>query len=1238
MPGKPYIKTGNSTWTKVKRIYIKSGGQTWAPVRKAYIKVRESGSVSGRWAKFYDTTSNRPFIEGNDRPKIRLNTFRTNSTYDPTGTANDPVNPVVEAPPVQQMGPPTTTPTSGWPSGTIGNHLWGYDGDWKSGNGSAITYTYQWLYNLSGDRNDNTFDPAFSPAYSSTTNASNTSSTGRADMLTNNSTYLGRGFPGQSGTEGDYFDKNFLTFRVVATNSAGSVAEESDTQLYIVRQRPSGTINLINTSVDVPETLSASFTYINEWYRKPNLSNSYIEWFAIDSAGEALTTSNRVAIEYLSNVTGITGTTTKSGTVYHNATVPNKFYTVRITLNNSNTESAVVPISGFIPNSPFTQEDSTAPGSALSVTTLNILDYYNNEGTDNRGYIPVGGLFRIQSNVTGVDGSTTYRIRYRMFNWQNLSYYGMDGTNYGNSASSAWTTRTGSSTSFGPGGTLISSISVSGTTATLLHNEVISSSLFGSTTFGTAQDRWSIDIEVSALKNSIRKYYADVVGGIPYYVSRPATLLLTASPENTQVNQNVTLSGTITALGGGLSYPRQYKVSFGDGNDSGWLPVGEYSFGTSNPTFQITKQYSAVGEYFPVLTTIPDYSSTNTYVAVSAALTAPTISSVTYDGSSVSINFSGGSGPYYELYWSSDPTAANGLLTNYYDAASTSSPLTESISIPAGATRYFWLRSSSVNRGNTTASGNAANGTFGPWASSGFAFTAPNLIAPTSTSIVSVSRLNNTQTRVIVSSSGGNGPYYQLYWVASSTTPTTASYDAASTTSTITEDYEFSNGITYYFYIRSSNQNLGNTTVNGTATAGTYSNYGPATGAAFYTFAQPSGTVSVSPSSGTGGTTQFTASPSVSASPSAQISYQWQYFEGGSIGWAAISGATSSTYTPPSNYASIYGSSLRCQITANNGVGTQLIANSGTVTVTAPATKLATPSSVAATDDLSNGIRVSWTNVANAATYGVWWGSVPSYDTSPDFGGPSNNGGKTITSTPFLDDVVGSGITRSYYVQAFPSVGSSLYLKSDWSAGDSGTRVTVTTYTLTYSANGGSTTPASQSGVSGATITLAANAGTRSGFTFGGWNIGGVTYSGGGSYTFGAANATATAIWTANFVAPTAPAPSWSSGSNFQRISGSSILRWYTDYPSISGDGSITGMDFEIRTTAGGGTLLASGTRGYPGAGSYPYSGGGTIWAFRCGTSDGDISYSASARFARARVRMLGTNGTTYFGTWTGWI
>ena len=257
-------------------------------------------------------------------------------------------------------------------------------------------------------------------------------------------------------------------------------------------------------------------------------------------------------------------------------------------------------------------------------------------------------------------------------------------------------------------------------------------------------------------------------------------------------------------------------------------------------------------------------------------------------------------------------------------------------------------------------------------------FTYVSLSGATSTSIVSVSRLNDTQTRVVVSSSGGSGPYYQLYWTSSSTAPTTSNYDAASTTSTVTEDFSFSNGITYYFYIRSSSENLGNTTVNGTATAGTFSAYGPTTGAAAYTFAQPSGTVSVSPSSGTAGTTTFTATPSVSASPSAQVSYQWQYYEGGSFGWLAISNATSSTYAPPSNYVSVYGTNLRCQITANNGVGTQLVT---TAAVTVAAAVVApyngsvsvSPSSGTAGSTTFTATPSGWLGTPSTFTYSYSW-------------------------------------------------------------------------------------------------------------------------------------------------------------------------------------------------------------------------------------------------------------------------
>jgi hypothetical protein len=67
------------------------------------------------------------------------------------------------------------------------------------------------------------------------------------------------------------------------------------------------------------------------------------------------------------------------------------------------------------------------------------------------------------------------------------------------------------------------------------------------------------------------------------------------------------------------------------------------------------------------------------------------------------------------------------------------------------------------------------------------------LTAPTSVSVASVSRYSNTETLVTLSHSGGSGPYYQLYWAGSATTPITSNYDAASNTSSssISEAFAF---------------------------------------------------------------------------------------------------------------------------------------------------------------------------------------------------------------------------------------------------------------------------------------------------------------------------------------------------------------------------------------------------------------------------------------------------------------
>jgi hypothetical protein len=209
----------------------------------------------------------------------------------------------------------------------------------------------------------------------------------------------------------------------------------------------------------------------------------------------------------------------------------------------------------------------------------------------------------------------------------------------------------------------------------------------------------------------------------------------------------------------------------------------------------------------------------------------------------------------------------------------------------------------------------------------------------------------------------------------------------------------------------------------------------------------------------------------------------------------------------------------------------------------------------------------------------------------------------------------------------------------------SGTSATIPTYSLFYSANSGSFTPTTQTGVQGASITLAANAGTRSGFTFGGWSIGGITYSGSGTYTFGSANATATAIWNTAFVTPTCPAPSLF----FRRFptNSSSSYEYFCDYPTASGSvQSITGMQFEIysaNSTAGATVTGGAGIQTFPGYFTYPYTSSrdGTIWGFRIASGSSSFSnpvgtrVASANRYGRVRVVMLGTNGTTYYGTWT---
>lgn len=400
---------------------------------------------------------------------------------------------------------------------------------------------------------------------------------------------------------------------------------------------------------------------------------------------------------------------------------------------------------------------------------------------------------------------------------------------------------------------------------------------------------------------------------------------------------------------------------------------------------------------------------------------------------------------------------------------------------------------------------------------------------PTNISL-SVSRSTDTSVSATVTGTGGSGPYYQMYWTTGNTTPVTGSYDAASTTNSVTDILSPSANFTYYFYMRSSSENLGNTTLNGNGTAGTYSAYSAVANTPSYYFTVPSGGTATSTDSGgntissitSGGTIYLTKSDATGSPSPTGITIVWRRNDGGTGGNTFTGGSIrqngGTSYTTVSADQTY---SIRPEVTWNNGVGSQT-ANGGAVLVSAPATKLATPTNVNASDTRTDGVQVSWTNVANAATYGVWWGGAPSYDSTPDFGGPNNNGGKTITSSPFLDDVITAGTTRDYYVQAFPSVGSTAYLKSDWSLGNSGTRITNPTYNVNWNANGGSVTPASSSGTQGTVVS--APTPTRTGYTFLYWrdslNVFSYLYqiNPGGTWTIGSSDITFYAWWQQNTV------------------------------------------------------------------------------------------------------------------------
>ena len=182
----------------------------------------------------------------------------------------------------------------------------------------------------------------------------------------------------------------------------------------------------------------------------------------------------------------------------------------------------------------------------------------------------------------------------------------------------------------------------------------------------------------------------------------------------------------------------------------------------------------------------------------------------------------------------------------------------------------------------------------------------------------------------------------------------------------------------------------------------------------------PANTVApvVTPSSGTAGTTTYSCTTGTWTNSPTSYTYQWQHTNE-DVPFANIPSATSSTYSPPSNYLSLYGASLRCRVTASNAAGSSSPAASNPVTVLAPPSR---PS--------GGTVSLSGTGVENTiitATTTGWSDSPTSYSVriyASTINPPTTSDTLKATNSP------SSSNTVSYTVTAFDASPPPYYFKA----------------------------------------------------------------------------------------------------------------------------------------------------------------------------------------------------------------
>ena len=576
---------------------------------------------------------------------------------------------------------------------------------------------------------------------------------------------------GVTTTDRANLDEKYLFFEMTVQNgSSANEIQSVSSPIKMIKNYPATISFGWNESEEVGTELVFNYSLENYYYNSVEPASSYIRWWRSTNTDPGGTLIKQETIT--ATTTGTPSSTSRSGTSRYTPTSTDLGYYI---------VAEIIAVSSYTRHNNYTDNYSLGSfptdgviGSALTFSNVYVQDEYEDgkSGLDNRGRWPTGSINRYSWTLSGYDSNTVIRIRYRIYNYDTGLYWNPS-TVTQTTASAAWASWSSDSSGLGD----ISSITVDGSTATCYDYFTLDTTFNG----GGSGPTWWLEVELSAVRGGPRVYYIN-----PYetfYISKRIDPTISASPTTVGLSVNTTISGTFAgypATPSTNAYPRQYKVDYGDDTDSGWLPTNEYSFGTVNPTYSLTKSYSTAGTYTATITTIPYGTSASTSITVANTKVPPTMGTPTISAVgafvagqrrlSVPYTAVTNSGPAYQIYWYPGENYlgnAKPPVTASIDGSGTTSPIRDE-SGPNGIGRYaVWIRSSAAT--NTTGT-TAPSTTLSDWSDLQYVY-----ISGTRT-LTYDDNTTDTTASMPTSPVSGTDPWDGWVTTVSATTPTRTGY------------------------------------------------------------------------------------------------------------------------------------------------------------------------------------------------------------------------------------------------------------------------------------------------------------------------------------------------------------------------------------------------------------------------------------------------------------------------------